>query len=625
MDVEIKHQILRLESSQVIGSGGEGTIFLANVAGQAVAIKIYHTPIPWRQAKLRAFLAKTWQIAPDRIALPLYEVHEPGQNELIGFSMPYLGTGSTELAALANKKQRASLSVSTREIAELFLDGARTLADLHRQGLVAGDLSDQNILYNTGKMLWIDVDAWQFASYPCPVGTEDFLAPELYDQDLSLKPLFTPEHDWYSFTVHLFRSLLLAHPYGGSHPTLPTLMQRARQRVFVFDAAVTYPRVAYPPSLLDEGLREIFTRIFAQGWRGPFPIEVLQRYRDSLITCPTCQASYPRKSAPCPFCQARVLSVAPQEQTSILVTEMLRTPGKFVFSTVQRETIYALAYEHQSAILYSKRQGEPARRLPLFEALPGATYALSQHILIVNPAGTQQLLLLDISGEQTRPLTQLETEFFAGTQQAMFHTSQEHILMIQNRALIDGSYVDDEWQGRPLRSVMEKQTWFTAANQTRDARPAIFGYFQVLSQQMYWLISGRAVYDVALPALDETEALQDLAVYFSANDLLVRRQTRQRGIDYLRTEILDYQGQILFTAPRLKRTAHPHPHLHGMAYQAGTLLHATDVGIVQEKVEHGTYKTFAATAPYVHEGDTLELYGFGLLVIGEDRVVYLVL
>lgn len=217
MDVDIAGKLIHLGQQQVVGLGGEGTVFLVTAASQRMAVKIYHTPTSQRAEKLHTFLAQQWQLPTQKIALPLELVRDIQQGNVIGLTMPFLDGGFAEIAFLANRKHRAAFQLSTRQIAEIFLDGADSLSAIHARGLVVGDLNDQNILYQQNMMLWIDVDAWQFSSYACPVGTEDFLAPELYGLDLSLQPVFKPEHDWYSFAVHLFRSLLLAHPYGGTH------------------------------------------------------------------------------------------------------------------------------------------------------------------------------------------------------------------------------------------------------------------------------------------------------------------------------------------------------------------------------------------------------------------------
>ena len=172
---------------------------------------------------------------------------------------------------------------------------------------------------------------------------------------------------------------------------------------------------------------------------------------------------------------------------------------------------------------------------------------------------------------------------------------------------------------------MEKQTWFTVAKSSGDGKPTVFGFFQVFRQQMYWLLRGHAVYDVHLAPLDAEESLIDRGVYFSNQGALIRRHTQERGVDYLRTEMINSAGKVIYTSAKIKRGDHPHPNLQGLAYATGILLHPTDNGIVQEKVEHGTFKTFSATRDFVQEGDTLELYESGLLAIGENQVRYLVL
>ena len=628
MDVTIDGKLLRLRQQHVIGVGGEGTVFLAAVAGQQLAVKIYHNPAAQRQEKLRALLARQWNVPRSRVAFPLRVVHDTRRGSVIGFSMPYMGSRFEELARLANKKHRTSFLISTRDIVSIFLDGASSLAAIHQSGLVVGDFSDQNVLYKDAAMLWIDVDAWQFSSYPCPVGTEDFLAPELYGIDLSQKPVFQIEHDWYSFAVHLFRSLLLAHPYGGTHKTVTLLTQRAQQKIFVLDPTVTYPKIAYAPDLLSDELLDVFECIFARGWRGQFPLEALRSYYDSLVECSSCKMFYPQNRLTCPLCNAKTLIITQpplMSTTGVRVTELIRTSGKIIFAKVQGQAVYVLAYEDGSAVLYTCVPGVAPRRVELFKEIPGARYDLLGDTLIVNLPQTAQLLFIDVSGSKPRALFQAETALFAGNRRAMLRASDTHVFYILNNALMFAAIEDGTLQGRPLRTVMEKQTWFTVAPGTGDGKPTVFGFFQVFHQQMYWLIRGHAVYDVALPLLDASESLLDIAARFSTSGALIRRHTQEQGTDYLHTEMIDNAGNIVYSSPRIKRADHPCPGIHGQAYTAGVLLHATDNGIVQEKIEQGTFKTFAATAGLVREGDTLIKYQSGLIVVGEDRVSYLVM
>lgn len=627
MNVEIDGRCFRLEQQHLIGSGGEGMVFLALLAGRKLAVKIYHHPTPQRQEKLLAFLGQRWRLPLAKIALPLQVVREPGGGAVIGLTMPFMEADCEEVARLANKKHRTSLQISTRQVAQIFLDGAETLHAIHRSGLVVGDLNDHNILYRRETMLWLDVDAWQFAAFPCPVATEDFLAPDLYNLDLSARPVFKPEHDWYAYAVHLFRSLLLAHPYGGTHTTVPLLTQRAQQRIFALDQSVTYPKIAYTPLLLSDELLSSFDSIFAGGKRGPFPVDHLRRYHDELRDCLSCHAQYPASRGTCPLCKKTVAAPAAQSlqplvsASGVHVAELLRTGGKLVLARVQGGTLYAIAHEQEQVVLYTIQPGSKPARRALVQAQPGTRYDLLGHMLICNPFGGTELICIDtISGKE---LCRGETAIYAASRQAMFQASGSHLYSIVNNALMYNEITHGEIMGRPLRAVMERQTWFSAAHSVDQ--PGVFGLFQVFRQYLYWVMHGHAVYDVALEPLHDDEAQLDIAAYFAGPSILVRRHTQQRGIDYLRTELLDLRGHVVHRSPRQKRAALPTPHLHGLAYAPGTLLHATDQGIVQEKVEQGSYKTFAATRSHVQEGDILEPYQAGLLVIGEQHIAHLVM
>ncbi|GHO47921.1 hypothetical protein [Ktedonospora formicarum] len=73
----------------------------------------------------------------------------------------------------------------------------------------------------------------------------------------------------------------------------------------------------------------------------------------------------------------------------------------------------------------------------------------------------------------------------------------------------------------------------------------------------------------------------------------------------------------------MKRAEHPAPALHGATYAAGTLLHASDQGIVQERVAQQIFKTLSNTQEFVRAGATLASYQAGLLVIDDHRALAL--
>lgn len=624
MNVDIGGIVISPDRQQVIGSGGEGTVFRAQVQGQDVAVKLYHTPTPQRQQKLQEMTARQWQLPPRKIAFPYQLARDADSGAVLGLVMPYFGAPIAEIGRLANKKRRASERLTTRQVVSIFLDGAATLTCIHRNGLVVGDLNDQNILYRAQEMLWIDVDAWQFATYVCPVACEDYLDPELYGVDLASRPHFTPEHDWYAFAIHLFRSLLLVHPYGGTHPGATLITQRAAQRLFVLQEPVIYPKFAFAPDLISDDLLAVFERYFARGWRGSFPLQQLEAYADTLVECHVCRADYPRTRAHCPHCQTRARMLIQPLQTSksgVSVREMICAEGQIVFCSVYGTTLYALAYEQGNAVLYRKALAGQATRTVLFKELPGANYAMVGTTLIVNPPGSKQLLCLDVSQDEPRALCQSASAIFSGSRSTMFQGTATHLYSILNAALIASTIGENGLSSRPIRSVMEEHTWFRAASV--NGTPTLLGYFQIYHQQLFWLQHGSSSYELDLAPLSQEETLLDLAVYFGSQDVLVRRHIQARGVDYLLTHILDYRGRVMHSLPRIKRTEHPCPRLHGLVYANGTLLHAGEQGIMQERVVQGSFKTFSATAPYVQEHTALELYQDGLLIINDHQILYM--
>jgi hypothetical protein len=125
--------------------------------------------------------------------------------------------------------------------------------------------------------------------------------------------------------------------------------------------------------------------------------------------------------------------------------------------------------------------------------------------------------------------------------------------------------------------------------------------------------------------METGESLLDITVKFSSQGAVIRRLTQFQGVNYLRTEMVDSNGTMVYSSPRIRQEDHPAPGLHGQAYSTGKLLHATDEGVVQEKVETSEVKAFEATKGHVAEGDTLYAYQGGLLAVKDTSVLHIVL
>lgn len=628
MNVVIDGRSVRLDQRNVIGAGGEGTVFRAKVGTEELAVKVYHQPNVNRGKKLEAFLAGNWHLPLGKVARPLHLVYDVQGKQIVGLTMPFLGSGFEELTSLANKKYRASFRINTQMVAKIFVDGGDSVKTIHNNGFCIGDFNDLNALFCSAEMLFIDVDAWQFGSYPCPVGTEQFLAPELYGVDLSLKPMFKPEYDWYSYAVLLFRSLLCVHPYGGTHKQVRTLTDRATKHITVFGNGVTYPTIAIAPDMLNDDLSHVFEGIFSQGKRGAFPMDVLRHYLEQLTECKSCGAFYPASRKLCPICSAKTLIVITKPTTvtkDVTVTEFFRTSGVVVFHKLVGTTIVAIAYENGKAVLYTKRESAAVVRKELFNEIAGARYEVLGNALIINLPGQTELLLIDISGDQPKAITRTETSMYAGNRRAMFRTSSRYLFRTIGGNVLYGEMKSGQLIERSVRRVMADQTWFAVKHDTPD-KPTVCGFFQVFGKQMFWLVWEGLSYD-ALPVseLEVGESLIDILVRFSSQGVLIRRLTQYQGVTYIRTDMTDTHGNVTMSAPRVRQEDHVAPHLHGQAYSTGKLLHSTDEGIVLEDVTNNSVKTYSSTKGEVQEGDVLYAYQGGMLVVKDSSVIHIVL
>jgi len=611
MQVIINNKTVRLDTQTVIGVGGEATIF----QHQGKAVKIYTAPDALREQKLRAMHTRTAQL-PQEVIAPQDLVLDKKGKQVIGFTMRLLDSDYVEVRKLASKKYRAMTGLTARDVGQLFLKTGQTLNCIHQAGMVVGDFNDLNLMFHDDDVLFIDVDSFQFGQYPCLVGTETFIDPNLYGRDLSQQPYFTPENDWYSFAVLLFKSLLLTHPYGGVHPQVKLLTKRAQQRISVLHPDVNYPRIAYSPELLTDELQALFESWFTHGYRGVFPLEQLQTYIQTLKTCPSCDAAYPMNHSHCPVCAAQV----PVTITTAAASQvLLQTQGEIVAWQVSGQKVRLIAHENGKAILYVLKGRSVIQTVSLFDAIPTAKYTFSDDYLIVSPAAdSDDLLVLNTSG--TKPSAVLKTTSAKfGNGGRVFGANHSALYRIAAGYLMRGQFRYGQLVEQPVIAVAENQTWF----QVDTATDRLFGFFRAFREHNYWLLNGSTRLDVDLSPLEQTEFLIDIQVKFAASTVLVMRQTQLNGVERVRLDEIDHKGRLL-QALLITDTEHLIP-LDAHAYAQNTLVYATDQGIVNEQLNTRATKTFAQTEPVVQQGDRIFAHEHGLLTISDKRVLLLTL
>ena len=140
-------------------------------------------------------------------------------------------------------------------------------------GVVVGDLNDGNVLASGDEAVphrrRLDAvrrptPAWWATSGSSTRGSTAWISPTA--------PRFSEGSDWYAFSVMLFSSLLCVHPFGGTHPSLATLLRRAEARHSVLTADVTLPRLALScRACCPTSSSTAFEAVFEQDERAPFP------------------------------------------------------------------------------------------------------------------------------------------------------------------------------------------------------------------------------------------------------------------------------------------------------------------------------------------------------------------
>ncbi len=451
----------------------------------------------------------------------------------------------------------------------------------------------------------------------------DFVDPQLYGIDLSKRPVFKPEHDWYSFAVLLFRSLTLAHPYGGVHGRVKTLTKRAQQRITIFDPDVKYPKIAIHPDILSDDLAQEFIKVFEYGERGVFSKRILEGYLNVLTECGRCKTWYPRNRAGCPVCNQRTMVVISRpvvENKDVRAIQFFRTTGDIVYSKSAGGTIYVITHENGQATLHVIDLGGKEKQIMLGIAKKGTRYAIAENLLVINPGGSSSLSIYDISSGIPRPLQNTMTEIFGPSRKAAFQTTRDKVVRIVGGNIMAGEKRGNTYVERHVRNGVPNQTWFSVNGEYDGLQ--LFGFIQVLAERKYWYHLDGQNFEPKVKRLNDEESLIDISVKFSSDGVVLRRKTQEKGVDYIRTDVVENNGRVS-SSTRIKAEDHPVQTMHGQILSGESLLHASDEGILQEKVSNQKFKAFKQTEPFVGEGDVLYKFNKGIVVVKMNTVTYL--
>lgn len=508
--ITINGKRIKLTQSQLIQAGGEGMVFrLGNTA-----VKIYHHPTPQHQAKIQHLLKLTSHL-PDKVLAPHTAVTN-ANNQIIGLQMPLLPLGSQPMKRLANPAWRQKNTIRASDVAALLTRVHQTIARLHQQQIIIGDLNDANIFFQPSSMIpfFIDVDSYQIDRFPCPVALPTFLDPTLYRiQDFSQATCFTPLTDWYAFTVLLTKSLLGTHPYGGVHSRYKTLAARAQAGLPVWHPAVIYPQRAYPPEILSDDLHHWLDETFSRGQRRPFPLDLLTHYTKQLKTCPQCGQEHPRTR--CPVCQRTIPAAPVPPQTAVLYTASPQGSIEAV-SVLPNGRIAAVIRKENTFYWLRMGLGGVTAETPLFNGSPGYSFAIfNGRYLAVNPPGQRQLLILDAQQNPPQQITLLETVAFR--ESAVFAATSRHLYRIAGDWIMRGAVQHGRYLEEAIATAHHAQTWFAASPYDE----AIAGYHRIFAEYRCFVQTPQGNYDLPLPPPSPGEHLAALRLRFAPGQVTV--------------------------------------------------------------------------------------------------------
>lgn len=204
--------------TKFISSGGEGKVFATDVLGRVAKIYNEQSCSARRREKLRLMVSNRLNFKG--ICFPL-EVLNNSKGEFTGFIMEEAkGRPLTCLKMPQQDFLNAFPAWKKDDLVCLSISILKRIKYLHDHDVLMGDISLKNIMFvSPYEVYFIDTDSYQYKSYPCYVGTDEFVAPELFGQNLA-DVMRTEGNENFSVATLLFMLMMQGkQPYahqGGS-------------------------------------------------------------------------------------------------------------------------------------------------------------------------------------------------------------------------------------------------------------------------------------------------------------------------------------------------------------------------------------------------------------------------
>lgn len=272
-----------------LAEGGEGIIY---EYGSDI-LKTYksHVNVSSKEKKVNALLKKS---LPREVVVPKEAVYCNGK--FIGYIMPRVE--GDEIKTFTNKKFLTANNITTKDILGVLDDVITTVNVLHKEGIIIGDLNDQNILVDKQKNIhFIDCDSWTIGTEKCDVIMDLYRDPFLKGND------FTVETDTYALSILIWKTLTRIHPHGGTMNPDMDIIERMRLGISVIDnPKVKIPRTIKSWANLNPELVSTLKTVFEN--KGRTIHDELHEMYSNLKFCDKDKDFYYGKFNQCPLCSA---------------------------------------------------------------------------------------------------------------------------------------------------------------------------------------------------------------------------------------------------------------------------------------------------------------------------------
>jgi DNA-binding helix-hairpin-helix protein with protein kinase domain len=305
-----------------LARGGQGVVWRL-ASNNDYLVKIYHHPLTGKEtAKHRVLRGKSENLK-NVAALPMSLAFEDTLlAKHLGVFIPFIG--GFEIFELYGTRSRLQHfpNANFKFLVRAAYNLAVAFEQLHSQGIVVGDVNEQNIkVLPDATVRFIDTDSFQIRNgaelYTTDVGTPLWTAPELHGINLTGVER-TPNHDLFGLAQLIFLILFAGrHPFSGVPKTKQHLLPEEAIKLHAFAFAPPEMGIPLGPppgsprlEMLPTEMRGAFLQAFLKDSVRPHARPTATRWRQllddlskALVVCAHNPSHlYWNKAGSCPWC-----------------------------------------------------------------------------------------------------------------------------------------------------------------------------------------------------------------------------------------------------------------------------------------------------------------------------------